>query len=110
VGSAGGRVPIYVIGFIVAVAFFWWTPYVLLQRTVAWGFLFPTGLATGICVTGLSVFSALLFSQAVTSNQASYGPIGVVTVLLSYLIGLAVCIHLGAVLGRMWSEKHSERR
>jgi len=29
----------------------------------------------------------------------------VVTVLLSYLIGLAVCLHLGAVAGRMWNER-----
>jgi len=28
-----------------------------------------------------------------------------VTVLLSYLIGLAVCLHLGAVAGRMWNER-----
>jgi hypothetical protein len=39
------------------------------------------------------------------SGQADYGPIGVVTVLLSYLIGLAVCLHLGAVAGRMWNER-----
>jgi len=27
---------------------------------------------------------------------------------LSYLIGLGVCIHLGAVAGRMWIERGSE--
>ena len=37
--------------------------------------------------------------------RASTRPIGVVTVLLSYLIGLAVCLHLGAVAGRMWNER-----
>jgi hypothetical protein len=26
--------------------------------------------------------------------------------LLSYLIGFGVCIHLGAVFGRMWNEHH----
>ena len=58
-----------------------------------------------MCVTGLGVFSALLFSGQVVSGAADYGPIGVVTVLLSYLIGLAVCLHLGAVAGRMWNER-----
>jgi hypothetical protein len=29
-------------------------------------------------------------------------------VLLSYLIGLGVCIHLGAVAGRMWNERGPE--
>jgi hypothetical protein len=33
------------------------------------------------------------------------GPIGVVTVLMSYLIGYGVCLHLGAVVGRMWGER-----
>jgi hypothetical protein len=40
-------------------------------------------------------FSALLFSGQIVSGAADYGPIGVVTVLLSYLIGLAGCLHLG---------------
>jgi membrane protein len=42
------------------------------------------------------------------SSHADYGPIGVVIVLLSYLIGLGVCIHLGAVAGRMWDERRRE--
>jgi membrane protein len=54
-------------------------------------------------VTGLGVFSNLLFSEQIVSSDADYGSIGVVMVLLSYLIGLGVCIHLGAVAGRMWS-------
>ena len=29
-----------------------------------------------------------------------------VTVLLSYLIRYGVCLHIGAVFGRMWSERH----
>ena len=37
----------------------------------------------------LAVFSLLLFSGSVTSGEKSYGPIGVVLVLLYYLIGPA---------------------
>jgi membrane protein len=66
------------------------------------------GLATAVCVTGLGVFSGLLLSQQIASSHSDYGPIGVVMVLLSYLIGLGVCIHLGAVAGRMWDERHPE--
>ena len=40
------------------------------------------------------------------TDLKSYGPIGVVTVLLSYLIGYGVCLHIGAVFGQMWSERH----
>ena len=56
-------------------------------------------------MTGLGVFSDLLFSGQIVSSDSDYGPIGVVMVLLSYLIGLGVCIHLGAVAGRMWNER-----
>ena len=31
-------------------------------------------------------------------------------VLLYYLIGLGVCIHMGAVAGRMWDERLRSRR
>ena len=56
-------------------------------------------------MTGLGVFSNLLFSSQIVSSATDYGPIGVVMVLLSYLIGLGVCIHLGAVAGRAWNER-----
>jgi membrane protein len=104
----GARVPIYVATFILAVPFYWWTAHVLLLGRVAWGRLFPVGLATAACVTGLGVFSDLLFSQQIVSSDSEYGSIGVVMVLLSYLIGLGVCIHLGAVAGRMWHERRPE--
>ena len=42
--------------FILAVAFYWWTPHILLLGRVAWNRLFPVGVATAVCVTGLGVF------------------------------------------------------
>ena len=102
------RVTTYIATFILAVAFYWWTPHVLLLGRVAWRRLYPAAIATAVCVTGLGVISALVFSPQIVSSHADYGSIGVVTVLLSYLIGLAVCIHLGAVAGRMWDERRSE--
>jgi membrane protein len=103
----GARVPIYAATFILAIAFYWWTAHVLLLGRVAWRRLFPTGVATAVCVTGLGVFSAIVFSPQIVSSHADYGSIGVVMVLLSYLIALGVCIHLGAVAGRMWDERRS---
>jgi len=37
----GARVPIYVATFILAVAFYWWTPHVLLLGRITWDRLFP---------------------------------------------------------------------
>jgi membrane protein len=104
--GVGGRVPIYVVTFVIAVVFWWWTIHVLLLGRLGWAELFPCGLATAICLTGLGVFS-LLFSGQIVSSSNDYGPIGVMIVLLSYLIGLGVCIHLGAVVGRAWNERNA---
>src|SRR6516165_9702386 len=106
--AGGARLPIYAATFVLAVPFYWWTPHVLLLGRVAWRRLFPAAVATAVCVTGLGVFSALVFSGQIVSSDADYGSIGVMMVLLSYLIGLGVCIHLGAVAGRMWDERRSE--
>jgi membrane protein len=106
--AGGARVPVYLATFILAVPFYWWTPHVLLLGRVAWRRLFPAAVATAVCVTGLGVFSSLVFSGQIVSSDAAYGSIGVMMVLLSYLIGLGVCIHLGAVAGRMWNERGPE--
>jgi membrane protein len=106
VGPAGGHVLIFVCEFAVSVLFWWWTVHFLLFARIGWRALFPAALATGFCLTGLAVFSALLFSGSIISGEKSYGAIGVVMVLLYFLIGAGVCLLLGAVFGRMWSENH----
>ena len=106
--AGGARLPIYAATFVLAVPFYWWTPHVLLLGRVAWRRLYPAAIATAVCVTGLGVFSAHVFSPQIVSSHADYGSIGVVIVLLSYLLALGVCIHLGAVAGRMWDERRSQ--
>jgi hypothetical protein len=66
-------------------------------------------VATGFCITGLGIFSALLFSDQITSGEKTYGPAGVVLTVISYLIGYGVCLHLGAVFGRVWNDLHAAR-
>jgi membrane protein len=109
VRPAGGRGLIFVLTFVFAVLFWWWSTYMLLYRQVPLRRLFPAGLATGLCITGLGVVSSLVFSGQVTSGQRSYGPAGVVIALISFLVGFGVCLHAGAVFGRMWNEWEDER-
>ena len=106
VGSFGGHVLIFVAEFGFAVVFWTLSPYLLLLGKVGWRAMLPGGIATGFCLTELSVFSALLLSSSIVYGDENYGPVGVVTALLSYLIGFGVCIHLGAVFGRIWNERH----
>jgi membrane protein len=105
----GGLALIFLITFVVSVVFWWWSSYMLLYRRVPLRRMFPAGVATGACLTGLGIVSAFFFSDQVTSGQASYGPAGVVIALITFLVGYGVCLHAGAVFGRMWNERQDER-
>ena len=109
VRPVGGRGLIFLLTFVFAVLFWWWSTYMLLHRRVPLRRLFPAGVATGACITGLGIVSSLFFSDQITSGQRSYGPAGVVLALITFLVGFGVCLHAGAVFGRMWNERQDER-
>jgi membrane protein len=109
VRPVGGRGLIFLLTFVLAVLFWWWSTYMLLNRQVPLRRLFPAGLATGSCITALGVVSSFVFSDQITSGQKSYGPAGVVLALITFLVGFGVCLHAGAVFGRMWNERQDER-
>jgi len=104
----GGRGLVILLTFVTTL-FWWWSAYMLLYRQVPLRRMFPAGVATGACVTGLGIVSAFFFSDQVTSGQRSYGPAGVVIALITFLVGFGVCLHAGAVFGRMWNEWQTER-
>lgn len=107
--AVGGDGLVFLITFVLAVLFWWWSAYMLLYRRVPLRRLFPAGVATGVCITGLGIVSKFVFSGQITSGQKSYGPAGVVIALISFLVGFGVCLHLGAVFGRMWNDWQAER-
>jgi len=109
VRPVGGRGLVFLLTFATSTLFWWWSSYMLLYRQVPLRQMFPAGVATGACVTGLGVVSAFFFSDQVTSGQQSYGPAGVVIALITFLVGFGVCLHAGAVFGRMWNERQAER-
>ncbi len=87
------------LGFVLAACFFTWSLHLLLGGRVRWVELVPGGVATAIGQLGLRVFSMLVFSPMVVSNADEYGPIGVVFVLMSWLVGACVVLVGGAVVG-----------
>jgi uncharacterized BrkB/YihY/UPF0761 family membrane protein len=105
----GGRGLIFLLTFVTSVLFWWWSSYMLLFRRVPLRQMLPAGVATGACITGLGVVSWLFFSEQVTSGAKSYGPAGVVIALITFLVGFGVCLHAGAVFGRMWNERQAEQ-
>jgi membrane protein len=105
----GGQALIFLLTFVLAVLFWWLSAYMLLYRQVPLQRLFPAGLATGLCITGLGIVSSFVFSGQITEGEKSYGPAGVVIALISFLVGYGVCLHLGAVFGRMWNDWRAEQ-
>jgi membrane protein len=99
-----GRALVFALTFVFAVLFWWCSAYFFLFRKLGWRELLPAGVATGLFITGLGVFSTLFFSDLIVEGQESYGPAGVVLGITSYLIGFGVCLHLGAVFGRVWND------
>ena len=107
VGPAGHHVLIFAVLFVIDVLFWWWTAHVLLLGTMSWRALLPAALATSLCYAGLGVYSSIAFSKSIIHDDKRYGPVGVVMVLVTYFIAIGVVVHLGAVLGRLWNERHA---
>ncbi|HEX6527275.1 MAG TPA: hypothetical protein VF070_45790 [Streptosporangiaceae bacterium] len=95
----GGDIAAACAQFLLALVFWWWSLHALLAGQVGWRRLFPAGLATAACYTGLSVYIAWVMSSSIVANEATYGPIGAVITLLTAETGLAVVLQLGAAIG-----------
>lgn len=107
-GAVSGAVLQSLAGFVLATFFWWWSMKLLLAGAASWRSLFPAALATAVCWVGLGVFSAHYFSTSITANEQTYGPIGVVMVILSWLVAVGVVVHLGSVVGCLYRERRSQ--
>lgn len=87
--------------------FFWWSQHLLLGGRIRWRALFPGAVATVIGLLGLRVFSQLVFSPLIASSTVTYGPIGTVLVVRSWLVGVGVVVFGGALAGRLLHEEIS---
>ncbi|MER7196368.1 ribonuclease BN [Streptomyces sp. CB01635] len=80
--------------------FFWWSQRMLLGGRVSWVALLPGAVTTMAGQLGLRVFSRLVFSPLIASSAVTYGPIGTVLVIQSWLVGVGVVVFGGALAGR----------
>lgn len=88
-----------------AVVFLWWSQHMLLGGRVRWRALLPGAVAIVLGLLGLRLFSRLVFSPLIASNTVAYGPIGIVLVLQSWLVGVGVVVFGGALVGRLLHER-----
>ncbi|MFF5010429.1 YhjD/YihY/BrkB family envelope integrity protein [Streptomyces phaeochromogenes] len=87
---------------LLGVLFFWWAPRFLLGGRVPWRALLPGAIATLAGLVGLRLFSSLVFSPLIVSNAVSYGSVGTVLIVTSWLIGVGFVVFGGALVGRYW--------
>ncbi|MGW0565445.1 YhjD/YihY/BrkB family envelope integrity protein [Streptomyces sp. NPDC003016] len=84
--------------------FFWWSQRFLLCGRIRWRALAPGAVATAVGLLGLRIFSQFVFSPLIASNAVTYGPIGTVLVLQSWLVGVGFVVYGGAMAGRLVHE------
>ncbi|MGW3210520.1 YhjD/YihY/BrkB family envelope integrity protein [Streptomyces sp. NPDC001135] len=82
----------------------WWTQHLLLGGMIGWKPLLPGALIAASVLTALAMTARLYMPRALDRALASYGPLGSVFVLLSWLIVMAVAaaasVGAGAVLAQ----------
>lgn len=93
-----------------AVLVWWWTPYVLLQGRVTWARLLPGAVVTGVVLVVYVVGSGLIMPRYAEVSAAQLGSLGLVLTGMSWLIGFAFVVVLGAVVGRVLAEEPRLRR
>jgi len=81
---------------------FWWGQWVLLGRRVSLRVLLPGSAFTTIGMVGLLGFSKLVFTAMVVSTAATYGAVGTVLVVVTWMVALGFVIFGGALLGEQF--------
>lgn len=108
--APAGVVLAELVTFAVMTPFFWWTMHFLLAGRVPWRKLLLPAIATGFCFAGLGVFSKFYFSSTIISDSRTYGTIGAVFGILTWLIAIAAVIIIGVVAGVVWESRSNGSR
>ncbi|WP_164540312.1 ribonuclease BN [Streptomyces abyssomicinicus] len=94
----------------VGTVFFWWGQHFLLGGQVPWRRLLPGALSTMAGLIGLRAFSYYVFTPLIVTNAISYGAVGIVLVVESWLIGVGFVFHGGALFGHWLVHHHGTGR
>ena len=89
---------------VLGVAFFWWGLRFLIGGRVSYLAALPGAVATVVFLAGLRVFSGLVFEPLIATNAVTYGAVGTVLILQSWLIGVGWVIYGGQLFGRWFHD------
>jgi membrane protein len=88
------------VALVLGIVFFWWGLRFLLGGRVSYLAAMPGAVATMAFLAGLRAFSTLVFEPLIASNAVTYGAVGTVLILQSWLIGVGWVIYGGQLFGR----------
>ena len=110
----GGLAATGAVAVVPGIVFFWWGLRFLLGGRVSYLAAMPGAVATIMGLGGLRVFSGLVFEPLVASNAVSYGALGTVLIMQSWLIGVGWVVYGGQLFGRWfydtWLRAWAHRR
>ena len=101
VAELAGRVAVAVV---LGIAFFWWGLRFLLGGRVSYLAAMPGAVATLVGLAGLRVFSGLVFEPLIIRNAVSYGALGTVLIVQSWLIGVGWVLYGAQLFGRWFHD------
>ena len=108
--SGGPKLIVYVLVVLPLLCLWaWWSVHLLLGGRVTWRVLLPTAIITGCGLAGFRAFTLVYLSSNITSNFDRYGPIGVVFAMLSWMIGFAVVLLGGPLVGEIMNQRRRRR-
>jgi membrane protein len=99
--ETAGRVAVAVV---LGIAFFWWGLRFLTGGRVSYLAAMPGAMATVVGLAGLRTFSGLVFEPLITRNAVSYGALGTVLIVQSWLIGVGWVVYAGQLSGRWFHD------
>jgi membrane protein len=85
---------------VLGIVFFWWGLRFLVGGRVSYLAALPGAVATVAFLAGLRAFSALVFQPLITTNAVSYGAMGTVLIVQSWLVGVGWVIYGSQLFGR----------
>jgi membrane protein len=99
--ETAGRVAVAVV---LGIAFLWWGLRFLVGGRVSYLAAMPGAAATLVGLAGLRVFSGLVFEPLIVRNAVSYGALGTVLIVQSWLIGVGWVLYGGQLFGRWFHD------
>ena len=103
---------------VLGLIFFWWGLRFLVGGRVSYLAAMPGAVITMAFLVGLRAFSAWVFEPLIAANAITYGALGTVLVVQSWLIGVGWVIYGGQLFGRWvydgwlraWADSRGYRR